>query len=78
MQLVRILPRGQNSMENRVPGPTSSWLCRNSRDINVCKPLGLDRPMGLSAGQKQPEQKIEQEVNEELEGNQETQGLELT
>lgn len=34
--------------------------------------------MGPSVGQKQPEQKIEQEANEELEENQETEDLELT
>lgn len=34
--------------------------------------------MGPSVGQKQPEQKIEQEANEKLEENQETEDLELT
>lgn len=34
--------------------------------------------MGPSAGQEQPEEKIEQETNEELEENQETEDLEIT
>lgn len=52
--------------------------CRDSRDVNILLPLGLDRLMGPSVGQEQPEQKTEQEANEELEENQETEDLELT
>lgn len=40
--------------------------------------LGLDRLMGPSAGQEQPEEKIEQESNEDLEENQETEDLKTT
>lgn len=52
--------------------------CRDSSNIKILLPLGLDRLRDPSVGPERPEQKTEQDANEDLEENQETEDLELT